>query len=42
VQVPPLRARRDDVLELARNFLDRHHLVRPLQLSAAAIDAAGV
>ena len=39
VQVPPLRARRDDVLELARYFLDRHHLVRPLQLSAAAIDA---
>jgi transcriptional regulator with PAS, ATPase and Fis domain len=39
VQVPPLRARRDDILELARYFLDRHHLVRPLQLSAAAIDA---
>ena len=39
VQVPPLRARRDDVPELARYFLDRHRLVRPLQLSAAATDA---
>jgi transcriptional regulator with PAS, ATPase and Fis domain len=39
VQVPPLRARREDVIELARYFLDRHRLVRPLQLSAAAVDA---
>jgi transcriptional regulator with PAS, ATPase and Fis domain len=39
VQVPPLRARRDDVPELARYFLDRHRLIRPLQLSAAATDA---
>ena len=39
VQVPPLRERREDVIELARYFLDRHRLVRPLQLSAAAIDA---
>src|SRR5262245_42788271 len=39
VQVPPLRARREDVIELAQYFLDRHRLVRPLQLSAAAIDA---
>ncbi len=39
VQVPPLRARRDDIPELARYFLQRHQLVRPLQLSAAAIDA---
>jgi transcriptional regulator with PAS, ATPase and Fis domain len=39
VQVPPLRARREDVIELARYFLDRHRLVRPLQLSAAAMDA---
>jgi len=39
VQVPPLRERREDIIELARYFLDRHRLVRPLQLSAAAIDA---
>jgi transcriptional regulator with PAS, ATPase and Fis domain len=39
VQVPPLRERREDVIELARYFLERHRLVRPLQLSAAAIDA---
>ncbi len=39
VQVPPLRARREDVIELARYFLDRHRFVRPLQLSAAAIEA---
>jgi transcriptional regulator with PAS, ATPase and Fis domain len=39
VQVPPLRARRDDIPELARYFLQRHQLLRPLQLSAAATDA---
>lgn len=39
VQVPPLRQRRDDVLELARYFLERHRTFRPLTLSAAAIDA---
>ena len=39
VQVPPLRARRDDVPELARYFLDRHRFVRALQLSAGATDA---
>ena len=39
VQVPPLRARREDVPELARYFLDRHRLLRPLQLSLAATDA---
>jgi transcriptional regulator with PAS, ATPase and Fis domain len=39
VQVPPLRDRREDVIELAHYFLERHRLVRPLQLSAAAIDA---
>jgi DNA-binding NtrC family response regulator len=38
VQVPPLRARRDDIPELARHFLDRHQTVRPLQISAAALD----
>jgi two-component system, NtrC family, response regulator HydG len=39
VQVPPLRARREDVSELARYFLDRHRVLRPLQLSHAATDA---
>jgi transcriptional regulator with PAS, ATPase and Fis domain len=39
VQVPPLRQRRDDVLELARYFLERHRTFRPLSLSAAATDA---
>ncbi len=39
VQVPPLRQRRDDVLELARYFLERHRAFRPLLLSAAAVDA---
>jgi transcriptional regulator with PAS, ATPase and Fis domain len=39
VQVPPLRARREDIPELARYFLDRHQTLRPLQLSAAALDA---
>ena len=38
VQVPPLRQRRDDVLELARYFLERHRTFRPLSLSAAAVD----
>ena len=39
MQVPPLRERREDVIELARYFLERHRLVRPLQLSAAATEA---
>jgi transcriptional regulator with PAS, ATPase and Fis domain len=39
VQVPPLRERRDDVLELARYFLERHRTFRPLSLSVAATDA---
>jgi len=39
VQVPPLRARREDVGELARYFLERHRFVRHLQLSLAAADA---
>ena len=38
VQVPPLRARREDIPELAR-YLERHHTLRPLQVSAAALDA---
>jgi transcriptional regulator with PAS, ATPase and Fis domain len=39
VQVPPLRARREDVAELARYFLERHKGVRILELSSAATDA---
>jgi transcriptional regulator with PAS, ATPase and Fis domain len=39
VQVPPLRHRRDDILELTRHFLDRHRTFRPLSLSVAASDA---
>jgi transcriptional regulator with PAS, ATPase and Fis domain len=39
VQVPPLRDRPDDVVELTRYFLDRHRAFRPLSLSAAATDA---
>jgi transcriptional regulator with PAS, ATPase and Fis domain len=39
VRVPTLRERRDDILELARYFLDRHRGARPLRLSAAAADA---
>jgi transcriptional regulator with PAS, ATPase and Fis domain len=39
VQVPPLRARREDIAELARYFLERHRFVRQLQLSTAAADA---
>jgi DNA-binding NtrC family response regulator len=39
IRVPTLRERRDDILELARYFLDRHRGARPLRLSAAAADA---
>ena len=39
IQVPPLRHRRDDVLELARYFLERHRAFRPMSLSMAAADA---
>jgi len=39
VHVPPLRERRDDILELAGYFLDRHRLARPLDISRAAADA---
>jgi transcriptional regulator with PAS, ATPase and Fis domain len=39
VQVPPLRERRDDVVELAQYFLERHRGCRALQLSTAAVDA---
>jgi transcriptional regulator with PAS, ATPase and Fis domain len=39
VQVPPLRERRGDVVELAHYFLERHRGLRTLQLSEAAVDA---
>lgn len=39
VQVPPLRERREDVLELAAYFLDRYRAVRPLKMSVGAADA---
>src|SRR3954470_18812219 len=39
VRVPPLRERRDDVLELAHYFLERHRATRPLTLSAPAAEA---
>ena len=39
IQVPPLRARREDIPELAQYFLERHRSVKVLQLSAGAADA---
>ncbi len=39
IQVPPLRDRREDILELASYFLDRHGEARRLTLSRAAADA---
>jgi transcriptional regulator with PAS, ATPase and Fis domain len=39
IQVPPLRHRKEDVIELARHFLERHRTFRPLSLSIAAADA---
>ena len=40
VHLPPLRARRDDVLELARHFLAQHDRSgKPLTLSTAAAEA---
>jgi Nif-specific regulatory protein len=39
VQVPPLRHRKEDVIELATYFLERYRTVRPLKLSTAAADA---
>jgi transcriptional regulator with PAS, ATPase and Fis domain len=37
--VPSLRERREDIVELARYFLERHRSTRPLFLSAAAAEA---
>jgi DNA-binding NtrC family response regulator len=39
VVVPGLRERREDILELARYFLERHRATRILRLSTAAADA---
>ena len=39
IHVPPLRERREDILELASYFLERHRHPRPLTLSRAAGDA---
>jgi transcriptional regulator with PAS, ATPase and Fis domain len=39
LKVPPLRSRREDVVELARYFLVRHAGLRPLSLSPAAENA---
>jgi DNA-binding NtrC family response regulator len=38
IQVPPLRARKEDIVELALYFLERYRAVRPLRLSVAAAD----
>ena len=39
VQVPPLRERREDILELATYFLERYRQARALELSRPAVDA---
>ena len=39
IMVPPLRSRREDILELARYFLARHRAVRRLEFSPQAADA---
>ena len=39
VRVPPLRARREDVVELARYFLTRHDPLERFSLSPPAVDA---
>ena len=39
IHVPPLRERREDILELASYFLERHGHTRQLTLSRAAADA---
>ena len=39
LNVPPLRQRRDDIVELTGHFLTRHHGLRRLTLSQSAADA---
>jgi transcriptional regulator with PAS, ATPase and Fis domain len=39
IQVPPLRARKDDILDLARYFLERHRFARDTAISPAAEEA---
>lgn len=39
LRVPPLRERRQDILDLATHFLERHRQVRSLRLSEAAREA---
>jgi DNA-binding NtrC family response regulator len=39
IHVPPLRARREDISELAMYFLSRHRQARELSFSDAAVDA---
>ena len=39
VHVPPLRERREDIVELAAYFLERHRAARCLELSRSAADA---
>jgi transcriptional regulator with PAS, ATPase and Fis domain len=39
ITVPPLRERSDDIIELARYFLERHRYTRALTMSAAAQEA---
>jgi transcriptional regulator with PAS, ATPase and Fis domain len=41
IRVPALRERREDVLELARYFLEQHRATRSLRLSATAAAALG-
>jgi transcriptional regulator with PAS, ATPase and Fis domain len=39
INVPPLRTRREDIIELAHYFLERHRHMRRLQLSSPVRDA---